>query len=162
MYSFDPTEEQQMLIDAIKRYAANDLRAKMRDVEEEAVLPDKLIQKGWELGLLAGFDPGAVRRIWRALCGHRCACSRRDGIWRSGRRAGGDDPWAVCPADCPGGSEAQRQTYLPEIVEGPWVPYTAALIEPAFDFDPNDLRTTALQEGRRIYLQRREDLCPLC
>ncbi len=28
MYSFDPTEEQQMLIDAIQRYAANDLRAK--------------------------------------------------------------------------------------------------------------------------------------
>jgi hypothetical protein len=35
MYSFDPTEEQQMLIDAIQRYAANDLRAKMRDADEE-------------------------------------------------------------------------------------------------------------------------------
>ena len=47
MYSFDPTEEQQMLIDAIKRYAINDLRAKMRDADEENLLPEKLIQKGW-------------------------------------------------------------------------------------------------------------------
>ena len=30
MYSFEPTEEQQMLIDAVKRYASNDLRPKIR------------------------------------------------------------------------------------------------------------------------------------
>ena len=40
MYSFDPTEEQQMLVDAIQRYAGKDLRAKMRDADEEAALPE--------------------------------------------------------------------------------------------------------------------------
>ena len=57
MYSFDPTEEQQMLIDAIQRYAVNDLRPKMRDAEEENHLPEKLIEKGWELGFLQASIP---------------------------------------------------------------------------------------------------------
>ena len=57
MYSFDPTEEQQMLIDAIQRYAINDLRPKMRDAEEENHLPEKLIEKGWELGFLQASIP---------------------------------------------------------------------------------------------------------
>ena len=34
MYSFKPSEEQQMLIDALKRYAMDDLRAAARDAEE--------------------------------------------------------------------------------------------------------------------------------
>ncbi len=57
MYSFEPTEEQQMLIDAIKRYATNDLRPKTRDAEEENQLPENLIEKGWELGFLQASIP---------------------------------------------------------------------------------------------------------
>jgi hypothetical protein len=42
-----------------------------------------------------------------------------------------------------GGSEEQKQEYLPKIIGGDWAPYTAALIELSFDFDPNALKTTA-------------------
>ena len=52
MYSFEPSEEQQMLVDAIRRYAINDLRAKAHDADEEASLPPELVEKGWELGFL--------------------------------------------------------------------------------------------------------------
>jgi acyl-CoA dehydrogenase len=41
------------------------------------------------------------------------------------------------------GSVEQKVAYLPPIVEAEWVPYSAALIEPYFDFDPGDLHTTA-------------------
>ncbi|HSG43623.1 MAG TPA: acyl-CoA dehydrogenase family protein, partial [Anaerolineales bacterium] len=57
MYSFDPTEEQQMLIDAVNKYAVNDLRTAARDAEEEGALPKKLVSKGWELGLLQASVP---------------------------------------------------------------------------------------------------------
>ncbi|MFN8463539.1 MAG: acyl-CoA dehydrogenase family protein [Anaerolineales bacterium] len=39
MYSFDPTEEQQMLMDAVKKYAENDLRPAAHEAEETSELP---------------------------------------------------------------------------------------------------------------------------
>lgn len=58
MYSFDPTEEQQqMLIDAVHKFAVNDLRAAAHEAEESRELPKKLIGKGWELGLLQASIP---------------------------------------------------------------------------------------------------------
>jgi len=74
MYSFDPTEEQHMLIDAIQRYAANDLRAKMRDADEENQLPIKLIEKGWELGILQASVPeeyGGLKEYIGRVCWRR-------------------------------------------------------------------------------------------
>jgi len=33
------------------------------------------------------------------------------------------------------------------VIEAEWRPFTAALIEPRFDFDPNDLHTVAVEDG---------------
>ncbi len=159
MYSFDPTEEQQMLIDAIQRYAANNLRPAMRDAEEEGELKEKLIEKGWELGFLQASIPEAYGGF-----GDRSAVT---GVLAAEEMAYGDLAGALAVMT-PGlfalpillaGSEAQKQAYLSEIAEGPWMPYSAALIEPAFDFDPNDLRTTAEEQdggyvlnGKKIYV----------
>jgi len=146
MYSFDPTEEQQMLIDAIQRYAANDLRLKMRDAEEEAALPEKLIEKGWELGYLQASIPEEYGGF-----GERSAVT---GVLAVEEMAYGDLAGAMGVMN-PGlfalpisiaGSQEQKESFLAEIVEGPWMPYTAALIEPSFDFDPLDLRTTAVEQ----------------
>ena len=60
MYSFEPSEEQRMLIDAVERYAANDLREAARDAEESGEIPRALIEKGWEMGepdWVIEFDP---------------------------------------------------------------------------------------------------------
>src|SRR5262249_5618118 len=57
MYSFDPTEEQQMLIDAVNKYAFNDLRPAAHEAEESHELSKKLVTKGWELGLLQASVP---------------------------------------------------------------------------------------------------------
>ena len=147
MYSFDPTEEQQMLVDAIQRYAMNDLRAKMRDAEEDNLLPPKLIEKGWELGYLQASIPEAYGGF-----GERSVVT---GVLAAEEMAYGDLAGSLAVMT-PGlfalpialvGSEAQKMAFLPSIVEGAWTPYTAALIEPAFDFDPNELRTTAVEDG---------------
>lgn len=147
MFSFDPSEEQQMLIDAINRYAVNDLRAKAHDADEEADLPPDLVEKGWELGFLQASIPEEYGGF-----GERSVVT---GVLAAEELAYGDLAGALAVM-VPGlfsmpialvGSEEQKQAYLPQIVESEWMPYTAALIEPFFDFDPNDLRTTAEQDG---------------
>ena len=57
MYAFEPTEEQQMLVEAVGRYAQSDLRTAARQAEEERSIPEKLIAKGWDLGLLQASIP---------------------------------------------------------------------------------------------------------
>ncbi len=160
MYSFDPTEEQQMLVDAIQRFAANDLRQKMRDAEEECQLPDKLIQKGWELGYLQASIPEAYGGF-----GERSAVT---GVLAVEEMAFGDLAGALavmapCLFAMPvalWGSEEQKQAYLPGIAEGAWTPYTAALIEPNFDFDPNELRCTAAEDGQGYVLNGEKTFVP--
>jgi alkylation response protein AidB-like acyl-CoA dehydrogenase len=58
------------------------------------------------------------------------------------------------------GSEQQKQTYLPKVIEGEWGPYTAALIEYAFDFDPNALKTRASLQGEEYVLQGEKAFVP--
>jgi len=160
MYSFDATEEQQMLVDAVRRYARNDLRPAMHDAEEENSLPQKLIEKGWELGFLQASVPEAYGGF-----GERSAVT---GALAAEELAYGDLAGALAVLT-PGlfatpialaGSETQKQTWLPQIVEGSWAPYTAALIEPALDFDPQDLRTTAVETGVEYILNGEKTYVP--
>ncbi|NJC95617.1 MAG: acyl-CoA dehydrogenase [Anaerolineae bacterium] len=143
MYSFDPTEEQQMLVEAVNKYAVNDLRVAARDAEENHELPGILVSKGWELGLLQASIPEAYGGF-----GERSAVT---GVLAVEEMAFGDlagtlavmTPSLFATPILLAGTEEQKQEYLPKVIEGDWAPYTAALIEYAFDFDPNDLKTTA-------------------
>ena len=57
MIDFTPTDEQQMLVDAIKRYATNDLQPNAHEMDEHSNVLDSLVQKGWEIGLLPATIP---------------------------------------------------------------------------------------------------------
>ena len=160
MYSFEPTDEQKMLIDAISRYATADLRAKAHDADEESELPHALVEKGWELGFLQASIPEAYGGF-----GDRSAVT---GVLASEELAWGDLAGAL-GVMTPGlfavpillaGSEEQKQAYLPPVVEAEWKPYTAALIEPSFDFDPNDLRTIATQDGDGYIIRGKKAYVP--
>jgi acyl-CoA dehydrogenase len=147
MYSFEPSEEQKMLIDAIHRYAVGDLRAAARDADEEIHLPPALIEKGWELGYLQASIPEAYDGF-----GERSAVT---GVLAAEEMAYGDLSGAMAVM-APGlfatpillaGSEEQKSKYIPPVIEMEWKPFTAALMEPDFDFDPNDLATEAMEDG---------------
>ncbi|MCK4724282.1 MAG: acyl-CoA dehydrogenase family protein [Anaerolineales bacterium] len=147
MYSFEPSEEQKMLVDAIQRFSANDLRPQAHDADEENQLPAALIEKGWELGYLQASIPEEYGGF-----GDRSAVS---GVLAAEELAWGDLSGGLAVM-LPGlfavpimlaGSQAQKETYLEKVVEAEWLPYTAALIEPDYDFDPNDLKTNAQTNG---------------
>jgi alkylation response protein AidB-like acyl-CoA dehydrogenase len=160
MYSFDPTEEQQMLIDAVNKYAVNDLRLAAHEAEESREFPKKLVNKGWELGLLQASVPEAYGGF-----GERSAVT---GVLAVEEMAFGDlagtlavmTPSLFATPILLAGSDEQKQTYLPKVIEGEWVPYTAALIEYAFDFDPNELKTTAVLKGDEYILNGEKAFVP--
>lgn len=160
MYSFDPTEEQQMLIDAVQKFAVNDLRPAAHEAEENKELPKKLINKGWELGLLQASIPESYGGF-----GERSAVT---GVLALEEMAFGDlagtlavlTPSLFAKPILLVGSEQQKQEYLSRVVAGEWKPFTAALIEYAFDFDPNDLKTTAILQGGEYVLNGEKVFVP--
>ncbi len=160
MYSFEPNEEQKMLVDAISRYAETDLRAKSHEADEASELPAALIEKGWELGFLQASIPEQYGGF-----GERSVVT---GVLAAEELATGDLAGALAvmtPAlfAMPiliAGSEAQKAEYLPQISEAEWQPYTAALVEPSFDFDPNDLKTTAEDAGDHYVLNGEKVFVP--
>jgi alkylation response protein AidB-like acyl-CoA dehydrogenase len=160
MYSFEPSEEQKMLIDVISRYATNDLGPAARDADEESHLPPALIEKGWELGTLQASIPGEY--------GGFGEYSTVTNVLAAEELAYGDLAGAmavmvpnlfVLPIFTQG-SEVQKAKYLPEIVEAEWRPYTAALLEQRFDFDPFDLQTTAVAAGDEMIIDGEKSYVP--
>ncbi len=160
MYSFEPNEEQQMLIDTFKRFAFNDLRAKAHDADEEGAFSLNLIRKGWELGFLQASIPEDYGGF-----GERSVVT---GVLAAEEMAYGDLAGALAVMT-PGlfampvamlGSEAQKQALLPELVEGDWQPYTAAFIEPTYDFDALEMRTTAHSDGDGYILNGEKAFVP--
>jgi len=160
MYSFEPNEEQQMLMDAVGKYAGNDLRPAAHEAEESRELPKKLISKGWELGLLQASIPESYGGF-----GERSAVT---GALAVEEMAFGDlagafavmTPSLFATPIFLAGSEEQKKEYLPKVIEGDWSPYTAALIEYAFDFDPLALKTTATLEGDQYILNGEKAFVP--
>ena len=160
MYSFEPNEEQQMLIDAVGKFASNDLRPAAHDAEENHAMPQKLVNKGWELGLLQASTPEAYGGF-----GDRSTVTN---VLAVEEMAFGDlagalavmTPSLFATPILLGGSEEQKQEYLPKIIEGAWAPYTGALIEYSFNFDPNELKTTAKAEGGAYVLNGEKAFVP--
>ena len=149
-----------MLVDAVGKFATNDLRPVAHEAEESHQLQQKILNKGWELGLLQASIPESYGGF-----GARSAVT---GVLAIEEMAFGDlagtlavlTPSLFATPILMAGSEEQRQTYLPKIIAGKWSPYTAALIEYAFDFDPNDLKTSAALQGDEFILNGEKAFVP--
>jgi acyl-CoA dehydrogenase len=147
MYGFEPSEEQQMLVDSVRRFAVNDLRPAAHEADETGDFPQNVIRKGWELGVLQASIPERYGGF-----GERSAVT---GALAAEMLGWGDLAGALAVMT-PGlfalpilavGTEEQKQEYLPALAEADWTPVTAAFIEPTYDFHPKGMRTTATQDG---------------
>ena len=160
MYSFEPSDEQKMLVDAVRRYASGDLRPAAHEAEESSALPPNLIEKGWELGFLQASIPedfggfGEYSAVTGVLAAEEMAWGDLAGMLAV--FAPGSFALPILLA----GSEEQKKTYLPGVVEAEWNPYTSALLEMRYDFDPNDLSTTAKESGGEYILNGEKAYVP--
>lgn len=160
MYSFEPSEEQKMLMDATKRFAENELQPAAHDADEEREFPTALIEKGWELGVLQASIPEEYGGF-----GERSAVT---GILASEELGWGDlaasmaimaPTMYVIPIFI-GGTEDQKKSLIPPVIEAEWKPFVAAYIEPRFDFYPFEMTTTATEAGDGYILQGEKSMVP--
>ena len=161
MISFSLTEEQQMLVEAVKRYAERDLRPWLREADESGQLAGRLIEAGWELGLIASNIPEAYGGF-----GNHAALT---GVLLAEELAWGDLSAAltllapnllVIPL-LEYGSEKQKQNLLPQFCHMSFAPATAALTEPYLTFDPYHLKTTAARQNGHYTLNGQKAFVPL-
>src|SRR3990172_8164713 len=160
MYAFEPTEEQVMLVETLNRYASTGLRAKAHEADESAELPGSLIEKGWELGYLQASIPEAYGGF-----GERSVVT---GALAAEELAWGDLAGALAVM-APGllatplllaGGEQQKVLYIPPVIQAEWQPYTAALLEPFFNFDPNELHSQAVPDDGGFTLSGEKSFVP--
>jgi acyl-CoA dehydrogenase len=162
MTSFDLTEEQQMIVDAVKRFATSDLRAVYRESDEEGHIPEDIIRKGWEMGLI----PGGIPDTYMGFADEHSAVT---GVLFAEELAWGDlsialhllSPGLVAYPILLCGSEEQKGVFLPQFCDTSFKAATAALMEPSIQFDPNALNTKAVLDGDQYVLNGKKVLVPL-
>ena len=162
MVSFTPTEDQQLLIDTIRRYAENDVRPIAHEADEDSHMPDDVVQTGWELGLIPTVIP-------EELGGFGDELSAVTGALIAEELAYGDLSLAVTlmapalfayPLILYGTAE-QREELLPMFLEEEPAKASAALLEPGIFFDANELKTTASLEGDQVRINGVKAYVPL-
>lgn len=162
MIAFGPTEEQELIRQTVHEFAAGEMREIARACDEKHELPEELLQKSWELGLVAGGIPesyggGGIGRspITNALVLEELG-------W-------GDAPLAAATMTpalfvqpiLDFGTDEQKQAYLPLFTGSKFHAATLALLEPSFTFDPGNLRTVAEPKGAGFSLTGAKRLVPL-
>jgi alkylation response protein AidB-like acyl-CoA dehydrogenase len=152
MLSFTPTEEQQLLLDTLKRYAADQVRPAAHDADEGGAFPREIVETGLAMGLI----PTALPEEMGGL-GEMSALT---GVLAAEALAWGDLSLALqvmqpalfaYPVALYGTAE-QREHWLPPFLEEHPMPATAALLEPGILFDAANLKTTATADGDRVRL----------
>ncbi len=144
MISFAPSDEQKMIRETVAAFALEEIRPAARSADESGVIPPGLINKAWQLGLIQGGIP-------EAFGGYGDARSAVTGAIVAEELAFGDlaialhilAPRLFAYPLLESGTDAQRNRYLKSLAADHFVPATAALMEPYFDFDPVEMRTTA-------------------
>jgi alkylation response protein AidB-like acyl-CoA dehydrogenase len=162
LISFEPNDEQKMLMDTAGKFARDRLRPIAREADETGHVPSELLNTAWQLGLV----PGSIPEAYDGYGGARSALS---GALFVEELAFGDlslalaamAPALVAFPVLTAGSEEQKQRYLPPFCQDDYPRATAALVEPVYQFDPGQLATTAARDGESYVLNGKKCYVPL-
>src|SRR5881628_2447635 len=152
MVNFKPTDEQELIRETMAGFAREVLRPAAREADEKNAVPETVVQRGWELGLVQSPIP-------EALGGYGDARSAVTGALLLEELAYGDlalalhllAPRLLTVPLLLVGTEAQRARWLPQFARHQFAAATAAFCEPRWDFDPTALETRA-EKGRVDYV----------
>lgn len=161
MVSFTPTEDQQLLIDTIRRWALNDARAVAHEHDEQEAPALDVVQKGWQIGLVPSGIPeelggfGELNAMTNVLALEELAYGDLAAALHVMTPALFAFPVVLF------GTAEQRESLLPMFLEDKVTPATAALLEPGIFFDPKELNTTAAPDGDSVRLNGVKAYVPL-
>ncbi len=162
MVNFKPTEEQELVRDTMASFAREVLRPLAREADEKNEVPASVVERGWELGLVQSAVP-------EALGGYGDARSAVTGALLLEELGYGDlavamhllAPRLLTIPLLVAGTEEQQRTWLPRFAGDEFVPASAALVEPRWDFDANALATRAERRGGDWVITGEKCLVPL-
>jgi acyl-CoA dehydrogenase len=162
MVSFQPNEEQQLIRDTVSSFAAEQIRPAAHEADEDGTIPSALVQQGWELGLVQSAIPEAHGGAGEQLSAVSGALVCEELAW-------GDLSIAlhllaprllVYPVILAGTPEQQKRL-LPAFAGNDFRPVTAAVMEPRFGFDLEELATTAVRNNGNHVLSGSKCFVPL-
>ncbi len=161
MINFNPNEEQRQIQDMVRKFAAGVVRPNARDCEENREIPEVLLAKFWELGLIANCIP-------EDCGGYGFERSAVTGAIIAEELAYGDlglalamlSPALFAYPVLETGTEEQKKKYLPSFCGEKFAFATAAMTEPRVTFDPSEMKTSARREGDEYVLNGEKCLVP--
>ena len=162
MISFEPTEEQQLVRDTVASFAREQLRPAARAADEAGEIPSGLLQQAWELGLIQNAIPEAFGGYGDTRSAVTSALVCEELGWADLSMA--LNILAPRLATYPVielGTEAQRREILPAYTGAEFTAGTAAVMEPTFTFDLNELGTTATRRNGGYVLNGTKCYVPL-
>ncbi len=161
LFDLTPTEDEQMLVDVVREYAAEVVRPAAAEADDLACAPEAVLKAGLDIGLpILGVpeDLGGISSERSAMAGTLVAEALAHGDL--GLAVATLAPGAVSTALSLWGSEEQQATYLPAFT-GDAAPAAAlALTEPRPLFDPLAPRTTAVADGDGYVLDGVKSMVP--
>jgi alkylation response protein AidB-like acyl-CoA dehydrogenase len=162
MISFEPTEEQQLVRDTVASFAREQIRPAAREADESGHVPEALVQQAWELGLIQNAIPEAFGGYGDTRSATTSALVCEELGWADLSIA----LHILAPrlATYPVielGTDAQRREVLPAYTGAQFAAGSAALMEPRFNFDLDELTTTATRRNGQFVLNGTKCYAPL-
>ena len=160
MIDFEPSDEQQLIVETVSQFAANEMRPRARECDESGKLPLDVLQQSHELGLVANsldetYGGGGERSaLTSALIAEELAW----GDLSIALAVLSPALLALPVADF--GTPDQKQHWIPRFTGERFVPAALAAVEPDFGSDPFAPRTTASRDGDGWRLDGRKCLVP--
>ncbi|MFO0695148.1 MAG: acyl-CoA dehydrogenase family protein [Polyangiales bacterium] len=148
LFDLTPTEDQAMVQDTMRQFAADVLRPGAHDAESALATPKAILDQAQELGIMSLSIP-------EKLGGAGEERSPVSNVLIAEALAHGDmgmafailSPLSVINALVDAGSADQQSRYLAAFAKDTFLPASIALMEPQPMFDPFRLRTRAIREG---------------
>jgi acyl-CoA dehydrogenase len=136
LIDFQPTEEQQLIVETVRQFAANELRPIARTCSESREIPAKVLSQAHELGLIAGSidashgGGGERSAVTGCLIAEELACADL------ALALAILSPSLIALAVDDLGSESQKSGHLAAFTASRFVPGALAVVEPHMRSDP--------------------------
>lgn len=161
MFDLEMTDEQRLVHETVSSFARDEIRPLARDADESGTIPEAIVAKGFELGLVASAIPEEFGGFGEPRSAVTGAILLEELGW-------GDlsialhllAPRLVAYPVLDAGTPEQKKRILPRFAES-FHAGSAAVVEPRFDFDTLRFATAARRDNGAYILDGTKCFAPL-
>ena len=160
MIGFDPTDEQALIVETVRGFVENEVRPQSRDCDEAGALSKDVLSQAHELGLVANSLPEAYGGGGERSAVTSCLIIEELAWGDLALAVGILSPSLLGFPVADFGTDEQQRELLPSLCADSFEPGCLALVEPRFDFDAANPKTTARKYGDEYVLMGEKCLVP--